>query len=389
MTKKDQRERVVSRRTLAVGAAWTIPAVAVAAAAPAYAASCSGTATTVTYNNTGGLNSYTGAVRTLIIPSNACRIIDFELWGGNSGTTVYGNTGRGTKLTGQLTLPAGAVTLSLIVGGGGAARGIGVTALTPGGWGYGKGGDIPAQSTANLVGSWAGAGGGGSAIKVGANLVVAAGGGGGGASAIMTRDSTGTCTSYNGGGVISWGGSGYGTGSPVGYQTLYLATSPGNTQVIWSNFNGGSNGSGGNGGIGGAVTSINSLGAPYYPSAGAQWGAWAGSAGGAIGGGTEGGGNGADGRFGTMSGTNGSAAITQSVGVGGAGGGGYGGGGSGGAGMVYDPNKCKAGAWGGSGGGAGGNYVGGGGGVGLRGLAYGINPGGDSANGYVKLTYYV
>lgn len=57
--------------------------------------------------------------------------------------------------------------------------------------------------------------------------------------------------------------------------------------------------------------------------------------------------------------------------------------------MIYDPNKCAAGVWGGSGAGAGGNYVGGGGGVALRGIAYGINPGADTANGSIKLTYYV
>ncbi|MBK9158904.1 MAG: hypothetical protein IPM11_12480 [Micropruina sp.] len=386
MTTKNHRERMVSRRTLAVGAAWTIPAVAVAAAAPAVAASCSGTATVLTYNNTGGANSYTGVVRTVTIPATACRVIDFELWGGNSGATVYGNTGRGTKITGQLTLPAGAVTLSLIVGGGGAGHGIAQTTIAPGGWGYGKGGDVAAQSNANLSGSWAGAGGGGSAIKVGANLVVAAGGGGGGATAIMTAQ-TG-CTAYSCGGVVSWGGSGYGTGSPVGYQTLYMQTSTG-THILWADFNGGSNGSGGTGGIGGAVTNFNSLGAPYFPSPKETYGAWAGSAGGNIGAGSQSGGDGAAGTYGSMSGTNGSPPITESVGVGGAGGGGYGGGGSGGCASIYDYDKCQAGAWGGSGGGAGGNYVGGGGGVGLRGLAYGINPGGDSANGYVKLTYYV
>lgn len=390
MSTQENQARVIKRRTLAAGAAWSIPTVAFASAAPAFAVSCSGTATSVTHNNTGGTTSAEGVVRTVTIPASACRIVQFEIWGGNSGYVLYGNTGRGTKITGELTLPVGAVTLSLIVGGGGGLRGTGETAFTPGGWGYGKGGDIPTQSNANLVGAQVGAGGGGTAIKMGLTLIAAAGGGGGSSDAIQTSQSTPVCTGWTASIVKSWGGSGYGTASPVGYQTLsiYDTTTTPDTKVIWSEFNGGSNGSGGSGGIGGAVTSINSLGSPYYPSTGAQWGAWAGTAGGSTGGGTEGGGNGADGRFGSMSGTNGSAAITMSVGVGGAGGGGYGGGGSGGAGMVYDPNKCKDGGWGGSGGGAGGNYIGGGSGVAVRGVAFGINPNGDSADGYIKITYY-
>lgn len=170
------RRHGIDRRQLARGAAWAVPALALAAAAPAVAASnCEGEAVTQTF-------AYSGAVGSFTLPASLCDIYAFEVVGGSGG----GNnslTGRGASLRGTFTAAAG-TPIRLIVGGGGQG-GSASEGVFQGGWGYGRGGSTSAATPPERGGGAVGGGGGGSALFLGAatndtTLLVAAGGGGGG-----------------------------------------------------------------------------------------------------------------------------------------------------------------------------------------------------------------
>lgn len=156
------RSRVqIDRRTVARGAVWTLPVVAVISAAPAYAVSV-----TVTQTVPG---SYTFNVPAGVL------VLNYAIKGGAGGGYSLAPTGgSGASFSGTITFatnPTG-ITLTYIVGGGGAAAGAGGA----GGSGYGVGGTAGAVTITSQRGA---GGGGGSAILLATAPIVVAGGGGG------------------------------------------------------------------------------------------------------------------------------------------------------------------------------------------------------------------
>lgn len=200
------RDGMFSRRTLAAGAAWTVPAVAFAVGAPAMAASTCLAPGNVTVVPADG-------IVTVTIPGG-CPTIDYVIQGG-AGSFLGGG---GALNSGQLlrTDPSAPITLRLIAGAGGTSGNPQFTTFNTGGTGYGKGGDSTwvgfGTDPSTGAHSTAGAGGGGSAILAGTSgntpLVVA--GGGGGSAHYLGATSDGTMIEYRQ--VRGYGGSAAGPG---------------------------------------------------------------------------------------------------------------------------------------------------------------------------------
>lgn len=183
------RRHQISRRTMAIGAAWSLPVVSIAAAAPAMAASSCAT-TTKTFvpdeplkgSTTGGGTSTrrfpglsgTNYVYTVMVDPTCP--VTYSVMGGQGGN-LHG--AGGAVLSGTIYFPAGSTRpqlLTIVTGSGGRQGGT----ATPGygGHGYGHGATAPSND-----GGTRGGGGAGSAILLGAlsdnkPLVVAGGGGG-------------------------------------------------------------------------------------------------------------------------------------------------------------------------------------------------------------------
>lgn len=198
-------KRGVSRRTLAQGAAWSVPAVAVAAAAPTMAASCTPQTWLVEpqVDVLGGPSGAGAGVPTIwkttpmviTIPAGDCPIT-YTIRGGDGGA-YYGGTGivsTGTITRSDTSKP---LTLTLIAGAKGEIGNPQIVDFNTGGPGYGKGGSgtwlgwgLHGANNGHAV-ALSGGGGGGSAILMGTAtsttqtsttpLIVAGGGGGGGA----------------------------------------------------------------------------------------------------------------------------------------------------------------------------------------------------------------
>lgn len=393
----------VSRRALAAGAAWSVPAIAVATAAPAMAASCGGNIHTVTYN-------YTGAAQSITIPAGACVTVLYEVTGGNGGFAALLNgvpLGHGARLSGSLKLGTTtstkvAKTLDLIVGGGGLGQ-YNASAVA-GAWGYGSGGSVPAPVSSTLNSAFpSGSGGGGSAILFG-NLPVVVAGGGGGLGSGFQSGSGGNIYPSNGynfpasSGMGGNGGYTSGTAGSAREGGVFRVTPAGTLQYIKGG--GGAAAAGASGGAGGT----NNVTINAYLGGISEWARWPGSAGGAHGTGTNGGGNGGNAAYAqSTGGTDGSpASLTNHVAAPGAGGGGWAGGGGGGTTFLFDPdstwgNACATVA-GGGGGGSSWADTSGTSGITVATVGADLNPAdtkdnyvqgnGDSAGGYIKLTYW-
>ncbi|MGW5238586.1 hypothetical protein ACWEOW_06610 [Monashia sp. NPDC004114] len=230
----------ITRRTVAAGIAWTVPALVLAPAAQA--ATCSiGTLVTKFAQASGSASD----VVTFAIPAGAA-CIEYTIWGGGGrGGDLTRVGGDGSKFTGTLDLSgcAGDVQVTLIAGGGGT--------LTSGGQGYGNGGDprpLSAPSGNYNISQWryGGGGGGGSAILLGGTggspIVVAGGGGGNGAWAHAEQ------------GNVSWNGDtfggGYGGDAPGGDGGAVRTIFDGDS-TTWVQGGGGQGASGATGGPGG------------------------------------------------------------------------------------------------------------------------------------------
>lgn len=207
----DSRRGTLSRRTLAGGAAWAVPAVALAGAAPAMAASCGTLTWRVDPAAQDAKTSTTPATWTttplvLTIPPGQCPIV-YTLRGGDG--SFYG--GGGVLATGTIERsdPTKELTLTIIAGAHGEYQNAANGDYNFGGPGFGKGGDgtwlsHALHSGGDTAWSTSGGGGGGSAILLGdatsptqssvTPLVVAGGGGGGGANY------------HSGAGAIDWSG---------------------------------------------------------------------------------------------------------------------------------------------------------------------------------------
>ncbi len=299
-------ERVIGRRTIVKGAAWSIPIIATATAVPQAAAStggCSGTVRVTGY----------GQARDLEIPPCAT-IVTYEIAGAGGGYT--GNApgpdreadgGRGALLTGTLTGVAGQ-TLHLIPGNPGESSSTTKQALGGSGYGPGRGGHsggLPGRPV-NLA---AAAGGGASGIGIGSVPLVVAGAGGGAGTSIAYR--------YPDQNPVALAGPGGDAGQPGGTSIVRNSVADVSAQ-------GGQPGAGRVGGAGGAGTTQNG---------------WEG--------GPESGGSGV------------LAALNEFSAMSGGGGSGYGGGGSGGI-SIYAQNDSSGQLlrmFIGGGGGGGGSYV--------------------------------
>lgn len=192
--------RPLSRRALAGGVAWAVPAAALATAAPAIAASCD-----ACEEDGGVLGDYQyPGTYTLTIPS-CVQQVQIEVVGASGGTSgVFG--GGGAKVTGLAALPAGSTTLTVVVGAAGRKRGIAMDdASYPWSEGYGRGGDGGTWLTGSGDRPVAdgGGGGGGSAILLGDTPVAVAGGGGGGGNALAYSGGNGSSGSSGRGGVAA------------------------------------------------------------------------------------------------------------------------------------------------------------------------------------------
>ena len=166
-------ERVIGRRTIVKGAAWTIPVIATATAVPAASAS-------VCTPQTLRVDGFAQAT-TIAIPACATTVTFTVAGGGGGGVeTVPAGDGKfqggsGALITGTLIGVAGK-TLTLTPGNGG-TNGVFRGASGRGGSGVGNGGDSGFHPTYGTHKS--GGGGGGSAIMLGSTYLVVAGGGGG------------------------------------------------------------------------------------------------------------------------------------------------------------------------------------------------------------------
>ncbi|MDR2323492.1 MAG: hypothetical protein LBE60_17825 [Microbacterium sp.] len=181
--------RIIRRRTIVKGAAWSLPVLAAAAAVPLAAASTvPGCATQKTFFTLPDSPSAAGITTVFVVPAKV-NLITVTVTGGAGGATRADWTilgGNGGLVTATIPVIPGE-TLDLIVGQGGASR-IGPSyganpSVVTGGQGYGNGGDSdPAADNPNSgPGSWWGGapGGAGSAILRGGQPLVVAGGGGG------------------------------------------------------------------------------------------------------------------------------------------------------------------------------------------------------------------
>lgn len=308
----------VGRRQIVAGAAWTIPAIAFATATPSFAASrCVPNRTHEATRPLVG-TSPNRASSEWTVPAGVTRV-EYEVVGAQGGSD--GNdVGRGSKVTGFLTVTPGQV-LTLIVGQGGyASPDYGITATgIPGGQGFGNGGNSGANpSLLNTFNS--GSGGGGSAILVGTAPIVVAGGGGGGGDGIGIQMPNVNPNPFTYG--PRTGGNG---GDPGGSAVNRVGTWTTRGRQITSNGGAGANGA--VGGAGGATSTAY----PVSPTP-TDYSSLAGSAGGNYVAGA--GGNGGNGAAVTstvaVNPNNGGSQVVRGGTTGGGGGGGYAGGGGGG-----------------------------------------------------------
>lgn len=196
----DSRRGTLSRRTLAGGAAWAVPAIAVAGAAPAMAASC-GTLTWRVDPEAVSAATQTDPAKwkttplVLTIPPGQCPIT-YTLRGGDG--SFFGGGGVVASGTIERSDPTKELTLTIIAGAHGEYMNAAYGDYNTGGPGFGKGADGTwighgLHTGSDTAWSTSGGGGGGSAILLGdatsptqtsvTPLVVAGGGGGGGANA--------------------------------------------------------------------------------------------------------------------------------------------------------------------------------------------------------------
>ena len=182
--------RLIRRRAIVKGAAWSLPVLAAAVAVPvATASTVPACATQKTFFTLPDSPSAAGITTVFVVPAKVTSLTVTVAGGaggltGGSGGLIRG--GNGGLVTATIPVVPGE-TLDLVVGQGGASR----TALTgnpsivSGGQGFGNGGDSdPAADNADSnPGTWWGgaAGGAGSAISRGGQPLVVAGGGGGAA----------------------------------------------------------------------------------------------------------------------------------------------------------------------------------------------------------------
>lgn len=183
----------VRRRTVMMGAAWSVPAVVAVAPTPAFAASPSPCDTIELNPSTGGGQTSESAGLEnyqFTVPAGVTSL-GYVLAGGAGGMTnsvdgfIHG--GAGAVISGTITVTPGE-TLTIFVGqGGGHRTGTASSSLSSivGGGGYRKGGDADnttsgATPYSGAIKGWSGASGGGaSAILRGSTVLVAAAGGGG------------------------------------------------------------------------------------------------------------------------------------------------------------------------------------------------------------------
>lgn len=238
------RQPGVSRRTLVKGAAWSVPAVAIAVAAPIASASvpCEG-AGSQTFNAPSSSSPRNVA---FTVPAGVTQL-SYVVTGG-AGGSVHGsngnqNGGQGGRVTGTIDVTPGEV-LQVYVGQGGEGTTSDVNGPVQraGGRGYGDGGSAgapPGDNSPNYVkwNSGAGGGGGSAIVRGSTPLVVAGGGGGGGGVWIEGATNTFSIGSSRPGG----GNAGNNGGSWV------FGSSGGESATIY----GGKSGSSGQGGTGG------------------------------------------------------------------------------------------------------------------------------------------
>lgn len=174
----------LSRRQIARGAAWAVPAVLAASSVPAYAASViCGTGTFVAPAPSS--TSADALVTTWVVPENVTKIC-VSVLGGGGGRSFMANMegGAGALINAEIPVQPGQKLTFVVAAGGAGATG----AALAGGGGYGAGGDVKNDLTGSYrfaLNNFSGSGGGASAILLGDEatgtpLVVAGGGGGGG-----------------------------------------------------------------------------------------------------------------------------------------------------------------------------------------------------------------
>ncbi|MFV0407524.1 MAG: hypothetical protein ACK5LN_12025 [Propioniciclava sp.] len=331
--------RPISRRQLARGAIWTMPAVMVSVPAPARATShCLG-------GDDGDVIWDTPGISQVCLDIPAASTVYYEVAGGEGGLTA--TSGKGAKLAGRLDGVSGApVNLRLVVPEGGISGPS--NSANNGGDGYGHGGGTPAANAHGDIVS--GSGGGGAAIllgNTGNHVVVAAGGGGGG-----TWNATGGtagCTT-NAGQFSLMGASGDG-GAPAGVdaeenRSAQIVPPPAPKAEVTAH--------GGEGATGGTHGAAGHAGAHTVPATGFDVYLSGGHVGGNHGGGMHQGGNGGHGAF--PWGGHSPGLRAGFMGAGGGGGGGYAGGGGGGNAWL-SATECHRWVAIGGGGGGGSSYL--------------------------------
>lgn len=356
----------ISRRTLARGAAWSLPAVVVAAKAPLVAASaCVQTVTTwVPIEPANGSTLANGTTTTARFPGlsgtqyvftvnvdPSCPVL-YELQGGQGGHVDGGGAGH---LAGSIALSVGGTSQILTIVAGSGGRQGGTANPGYGGWGYGHGATVPNDS-----GGTRGGGGAGSAILLGAHAnnqpIVVAGGGGGAAGAVSNGHGIQIPPSPlqggEGGALAGGVASSPNNGRVESGESATVGDSANSSRIAIHGPHGGAGASGATGGAGGVVTTWNfgtgtsqptGLGDAYtYTAAGAAGSNWPGTSPGAgvIAASYGGGNGGAPAVGGSLSVTGGiitggtthatNKSTTATVTAGGGGGGGYAGGGGGG-----------------------------------------------------------
>lgn len=242
--------RLIRRRAIVKGAAWSLPVLAAAVAVPVTTASTvPACATQKTFFTLPNSPSAAGITTAFVVPAKV-KLLTVTVAGGAGGGS-FGpkgsiRGGNGGLTTATIPVVAGE-TLTLHVGQGGASR----TAVTStpsvldGGGGFGVGGAADPRADNPATGSglwWGGAsGGGGSAILRGTQPLVVAGGGGGAAGFYSSGPYTyyyggrggnagadgeanwarvGTRSMKNPGGLVGGGAAGSGSSTPVGAYFL-------------------------------------------------------------------------------------------------------------------------------------------------------------------------
>lgn len=215
-----------SRRTVARGAVWTVPVVAVAPAAPTYAASGSACTTgqAVRYTAPAPSTASATAVTTSYVVPTGVSFLCFRIDGGGGGGSAARAGGSGARTTGRIAVtPGETLTLTVAAGGVRTSGSLGGA----GGGGYGNGGSTVATSTTGFSG---GSGGGGSAILRGATPLVVAGGGGG-IGGDRERNSGGYTWAFSGGPGGAAGSGGAASSSALSPGSITLSV-PGGSGAI-------------------------------------------------------------------------------------------------------------------------------------------------------------